>query len=298
MNFPQQKPVFLSSQTKLIYIMSDLEAQQPRDHTFVVEENASASGATPPHTAQTAHSDVTRVHHDDEYIHFGNERYTKADLVEAFGGTLNPGLSPPPKHDLANPAPLGLSGFALTTFVLSLINCEARGVTIPNIVVGLAFFYGGAAQFIAGMFEIAVGNTFGGVALSSYAAFWCSWAAIQVDSFGITTAFGDDDKMLANALGIFMVGWFIFTFFLCVLTLKSTLAFFLLFFFLSITFLLLAIAEFSGKASVKKAGGVFGVLTAFLAWYNAYAGIANSQNSYITVKALPLPDLQASRSGN
>ena len=75
---------------------------------------------------------------------------------------------------------MGLSAFALTTFVLSLINCEAR-VTIPNIVVGLAFFYGGAAQLVAGMFELAVGNTFGGVALSSYGGFWVP--AIQVDSF-------------------------------------------------------------------------------------------------------------------
>ena len=76
---------------------------------------------------------------------------------------------------------------------------------------------------------------------------------------------------------------------------KSTLAFFLLFFFLDITFLLLAIAQFKNSVSVKKAAGVFGIITSFVAWYNAYAGIANSQNSYITVKALPLPDLLAKR---
>lgn len=270
--------------------MSDLEAQQPQDHTLAVEQNDNASA-----THHNDNPNITRVVHDDDYIHFGNEKYHKADLASAFGGTLNPGLSPPPKHDLANPAPLGLCGFALTTFVLSLINCEAHGVSIPNIVVGLAFFYGGAAQFLAGMFEIAVGNTFGGVALSSYAGFWCSWAAIQVDSFGIKSAFAEDETSMRYALGIFMVGWFIFTFFLCVLTLKSTLAFFLLFFFLSLTFLLLAISEFNGKVGTKKAGGVFGVITALVAWYNAYAGIANEQNSYIIVKALPLPDLLAKR---
>lgn len=268
--------------------MTDLENQQPQDHTLII----GASGADIGNSEK-----VTRVTHDEDYIVFGNERYLKKDLASAFGGTLNPGLAPPPKHDLANPAPLGLSAFALTTFVLSLINCEARGVKIPAVVVGLAYFYGGAAQFVAGMFEIAVGNTFGGVALSSYAGFWCSWAAIETGSFGIVAAYEDGPASELNyALGIFLVGWFIFTFFLCVLTLKSTVAFFLLFFCLSITFLLLAISEFQGgSVPVKKAAGVFGVITAFIAWYNAYAGIANAQNSYITVKAIQLPDLQAKR---
>ena len=128
--------------------------------------------------------------------------------------------------------------------------------------------------------------------MSSYGGFWGAWAAIQVDSFGIVAAYGDDKTQLRYALGIFLIGWFIFTFFLMLLTVKSTVAFFLIFFFLSITFLLLAISEFSAKTSVKKAGGVFGLITAFVAWYNAYAGIANPQNSYLVVKAIPLPDLQ------
>lgn len=270
--------------------MSDLEAQEPKDHTLIVEQG-NATGAS-----RTVHDDpsITKVTHDGDYIQFGNERYLRSELMEAFGGTANPGLSPPPKHNFANPAPLGLSAFALTTFVLSIINVEARGVTIPNIVVGLAFFYGGLAQLIAGMFEIAsgVGGTFGAVAFSSYAAFWCSWAAIQVDSFGIVAAYGDHAEELRFAVGIFLVGWFIFTFFMCLMTLKSTVAFFLLFFFLDITFLLLAISEFKGSDPIKKAGGVFGLITAFVAWYNAYAGLANSQNSYVTVKAIQLPDLQ------
>lgn len=271
--------------------MSDLEQQQQQEqeHHFVVNREGSESGTS------THHKDnnITEIVADGDYIQFGNEKYRRDELVEAFGGTMNPGLGPPPKHNLANPAPLGLSGFALTTFLLSLINVQARGVTIPNIVVGLAFFYGGAAQLVAGMFEIAAGNTFGGVALSSYAGFWGGWAALYVDSFGIASAY-DDEREFTNAVGIFLVGWFIFTFFLMLMTLKSTVAFFSIFFFLSITFLLLAIAEFKADGvAVQKAGGVFGLLTAFAAWYNAYAGIANSQNSYITVKAIHLPDLQA-----
>lgn len=120
--------------------MSDLEQQQQQehDHHFVVNREGSKSEAS------THHKDnnITEIVADGEYIQFGNERYRRDELVEAFGGTMNPGLGPPPKHNLANPAPLGLSGFALTTFLLSLINVQARGVTIPNIVVGLAFLRG------------------------------------------------------------------------------------------------------------------------------------------------------------
>lgn len=272
--------------------MADLENQHPRDHTFEVHDGP-APAAPQGLVDDNAHGHpITKVYTEGDYVQFGNERYLRTELVEAFGGSLNPGLSPPPKHNFANPAPLGLSAFALTTFVLSLINCEARGVTIPNIVVGLAFFYGGLAQLVAGMFEIAVGNTFGGAALLSYGGFWGLWAAIQVDSFGIAAAYEGHEEEFRFAVGIFLIGWFIFTFFLMLLTLKSTVAFFLVFFFLLITFLLLAISEFQNSTSVKKAAGVFGLLTAFAAWYNAYAGLANSQNSYITVKAIHLPDLQ------
>lgn len=279
---------------------SDLENQVPVDHHFVLLDApqgvtaGDAANGTSAAGRTTTHDDleITKVSTEGDYIQFGNERYRRSELVQAFGGSMNPGLSPPPKHNFANPAPLGLSAFALTTFVLSLINCEARGVTVPNIVVGLAFFYGGMAQLVAGMFEIAVGNTFGGAALSSYGGFWGAWAAIQTPSFGIVAAYEGHPEELRYSIGIFLIGWFIFTFFLMLLTLKSTVAFFLIFFFLSITFLLLAIAEFKNSVPVKKAAGVFGVITAFAAWYNAYAGIANSQNSYITVKAIQLPDLQ------
>ncbi|KAI5958219.1 hypothetical protein KGF57_002574 [Candida theae] len=252
--------------------------QQEQQHT---NQNNDTYG---PHWGQ--------VRSDGDYVYFGNERYLRSELAQAFGGMMNPGLAPPQKPEYANPAPLGLSGFALTTFVLSLINCQARGVTIPNIVVGLAYFYGGAAQLIAGLFELVLGNTFGGVALCSYGGFWMSWASIQTPAFGIVAAYTGHTQELQFALGLFLLAWAIFTFFMMVMTLKSTLAFFLLFFFLTITFLLLGIGEISQRVGVSKAGGVFGVLTSFIAWYNAYAGLANPQNSYLVVSAIPLPDLE------
>ncbi|CAL9735543.1 accumulation of dyads protein 2 [Monosporozyma servazzii] len=227
---------------------------------------------------------------NNEYVFIGRQKFLKDELFEAFGGTLQPGLAPAASHKFANPAPLGLSAFALTTFVLSLCNARAQGVTTPNVVVGLAMFYGGLVQLIAGIWEIALENTFGGTALCSFGGFWLSFGSIYIPWFGILQAYeGKDNRDLNNMLGFYLLGWAIFTFGLVLCTLKSTVMFFLLFFFLFITFLLLSIGEFTSKVGVTRAGGVFGIITAFIAWYNAYAGVSTRQNSYILAKAINLP---------
>ncbi|CEP20690.1 K07034 [Cyberlindnera jadinii] len=205
---------------------------------------------------------------NDQYIMIGRTKVLRSELWNAFGGDLQPGIHATPPRRFANPAPLGLCAFALTTFVLSMINARAMGITTPNIVVGLALFYGGLVQLLAGMWEIALDNTFGGTALSS--------------------AYTDPIE-LANAVSFFLLGWTIFTFMILLCTVKSTVSFFSLFFFLEITFLLLTIGDFTRRVGVTRAGGVFGVITAFIAWYNAFAGIATKENSYITIKAWPLP---------
>lgn len=81
-----------------------------------------------------------------------------AGYLPAFGGEFQPGLYKPSFRKFGNPAPLGLCAFALTTFVLSLVNAGTRGVAAPNIVVGLAYAYGGLIQLLAGMWEMAVGS--------------------------------------------------------------------------------------------------------------------------------------------
>jgi len=220
--------------------------------------------------------------------------------LPAFGGEFQPGLYRPTDHrKFANPAPLGLSAFALTTFVLSLINIQVRDVTEPNIVVALAFGYGGLVQLLAGMWEMAVGNTFGATALSSYGGFWLSFAIVLTPGgFNIENAYkgataGPND--FNNAFGYFLIGWFIFTFILLICTLRSTVAFFLLFFFLDLAFLMLAIGYFqassAGKpnAACEKAGGYFGIFAAFMAWYNALAGIADDSNSFFVIPVAHFP---------
>lgn len=246
--------------------------------------NTSNSSITSSHDVK----DIVFSGDDNEFIHLGKNKYLKSEIQEAFGGTLNPGASPYPVNKFGNPAPLGLAAFAMTTFILSMFNSKAMGITIPNVVVSLACMYGGAVQFLAGVWELAIGNTFGGTALTSYGAFWLSYAAIFIESFGIASAY-EDAVMFDNAVGFYLIGWAIVTFMFVLTTSKSTLMFFLLFLFLCITFILLGAGALSGVANVSRAGGIFGVITAFLGWYNAFAGVAVPANSYITARPIPLP---------
>lgn len=233
---------------------------------------------------------VGKVHlsgDSNEYVIIGNKKYWRNELSQAFGGTLNPGLAVPSPYEFGNPAPLGLSCFALTTFVLSLYNAGAMGISTPNVVISLSVFYGGAIQFLCGCWELLIGNTFGGTALTSYGAFWLSYSCLFLKAFGISEAY-EDELMMNNAIGFFLIGWAIFTFILVLVTMKSTVAFFSLFVFLDLTFILLAASELSGSTNTHKAGGVFGVITALIAWYNAFSGVANSKNSYFTAHSIPL----------
>jgi len=216
----------------------------------------------------------------------------------AFGGEFQPGLyKPTTERKFANPAPLGLSAFALTTFVLSLINVGTRNVAEPNIVVALAFGYGGLVQLLAGMWEMAVGNTFGATALSSYGGFWLSFAIVLTPGgFDIQASYakeGAGKYDFENAFGFFLAGWFIFTTVLLLCTLRSTVAFFLLFFFLDLAFLFLFLGNLYASSSVSpnllKAGGYFGLFAAFMAWYNAFAGIADDSNSFFVVPVAHFP---------
>jgi len=216
--------------------------------------------------------------------------------LQAFGGEFQPGLYRAPKHQFANPAPLGLSAFALTTFVLSLINVNTRGIPGPNIVVALAFGYGGLVQLLAGMWEMAVGNTFGATALSSYGGFWISFAIVLIPApVNIETQLvAKSEAAFLNSFGLFLMGWFTFTFILLICTLRSTVAFFSLFFTLDMAFMLLGIGYLQNDGEHPQsgcivAGGAFGLMAAFLAWYNALAGIADSSNSFFVIPVAHFP---------
>lgn len=135
--------------------------------------------------------------------------------------------------------------------------------------------------------EMAVGNTFGATALSSYGGFWLSLAIVLTPGgFEIVQSYeatGSGVNDFNNAFGFFLMGWFIFTTILLICTLRSTVAFFLLFFTLDLAFLMLGIGHLQADSAGApqsgsiKAGGYFGLFAAFIAWYNALAGLADDR---------------------
>ncbi|KAF9927174.1 hypothetical protein FBU30_003454 [Linnemannia zychae] len=200
----------------------------------------------------------------------------------------------PPSTPVINPGPLGLSAFALTTFVLSLFNI---GAGVPSggpveVVTGLACFYGGIAQILAGMWEFKVGNNFGATAFTSYGAFWLSYAAILIPGFGVLSPYANSDPhALHNALGIFLFSWGLFTFILWIATLRSTVALSSTFFSLTLTYFFLAaghLAHMEAPNYPTRVGGALGIVTALLAWYNAAAGLYTPQSTFVKLPVGPL----------
>jgi succinate-acetate transporter protein len=172
----------------------------------------------------------------------------------------------------ADPGPLGLAAFALTTFVLSIFNSGLMADKGLPIVLGLALAYGGLAQLLAGMWEFRTGNTFGAVAFTSYGAFWLSfWAFEQFYAKTIT-----DKVELGNAVGLFLIAWGIFTAYMFIASLRVSAAVAVVFFLLAITFILLGIGNAEADKGITHAGGYFGIATAIAAWYASFAAVTNS----------------------
>jgi hypothetical protein len=204
-----------------------------------------------------------------------------------YAGQYNNGtVSTPRPHRVANPGTLGLFSFASTTFILSMYNVQARGVKDPNVVVGMAIFCGGLAQLLAGMWEFCRMNAFAATAFTSYGAFWMSFAAIFIPGSGIVDAYAKAPGELDNALGIYLITWFMVTFLFFIVALRKSVAFIALFGFLSLTFALLAAGFFSGKEVVTKAGGSLGIVTAMVAYYIGLAELLASEE--LAIVKLPL----------
>jgi succinate-acetate transporter protein len=175
---------------------------------------------------------------------------------------------------IANPAPLGLAAFALTTFVLSMVNSGLVSDKTEPVVFGLALAYGGIAQLLAGMWEFKTGNTFGATAFASYGAFWISfWALVQFFVKDIPAADA------GHAVGLYLWAWGIFTTYMFIASLRTSVAVAVVFLLLALTYILLGIGNSHGSApgaGLVKIGGYVGLLTAIAAWYASFAQVVNS----------------------
>jgi len=183
---------------------------------------------------------------------------------------------------LGNPAPLGLFSFATSTLILSLYNVHARNINTPNVIVGMALFCGGLAQFIAGMWEFATGNTFGASAFTSFGSFWLSFAVLLIPGFGVGDAYtaSTDPGQIVDAIAIYLVCWGGVTFLFFLATLRKSVGLSVLFFCLMMTFFVLAIADFTANDSIGKAGGAVGIITALVAYYCGLAELLTEDDLF------------------
>jgi succinate-acetate transporter protein len=184
---------------------------------------------------------------------------------------------------IADPGPLGLAAFAMTTFVLSMFNADLVSRSGEAIVLGLALAYGGIAQVLAGMWEFRTGNTFGAVAFTSYGAFWISfWAFVQFYAAGVPAADA------GHAVGLYLIAWGIFTAYMSIAALRTSGAVLAVFVLLTATFFVLGIGNAHGSDSVVKLGGWLGLATAIAAWYASFAAVTNATFGRTVIPVRPL----------
>jgi succinate-acetate transporter protein len=176
-----------------------------------------------------------------------------------------------PSNPVADPAPLGLAAFALTTFLLSAANANWMTAATGGAFLGYAFAYGGLCQLLAGMWEFRNKNVFGATAFSTYGGFWIGlglWALLVAPAKTNTAAMISHDK------GWILLAFAIFNTYMLIMSSQVNLAVFGVFLTLEITEIVLFIAGFANNASLGKVGGYIGIITALVAWYTSCAGVS------------------------
>ena len=180
---------------------------------------------------------------------------------------------------IADPAPLGLAAFALTTFLLSAVNAGWAKSSTGSDWLGYAFAYGGLVQLLAGMWEFRNRNVFGSTAFSTYGGFWIGlglWAVLVAPHALSASAAGKD-------LGWILLAFAIFNTYMLIFSTQVNAAVFGVFLTLELTEIFLFIGNFAGNANIVKVGGYIGVLTALVAWYTSAAGVINGMKGTIVL---------------
>jgi succinate-acetate transporter protein len=169
---------------------------------------------------------------------------------------------------IANPSPLGLLGFGMTTVLLNLHN--AGIIPLTAAIVAMGFALGGVAQIIAGIMEFKKGNTFGATAFTAYGLFWWSLIFIWCNPFG-------NEAAAPVSMGFYLLLWGIFTFFMAMGTLKHNRATQVVFFSLTALFFLLSAGDFTGIGAVRTLAGIVGIFCGLSAVYASMAQIVNNE---------------------
>ncbi len=173
------------------------------------------------------------------------------------------------RSPIANPAPLGLLGFGMTTVLLNLHN--AGLLPLSTVIVAMGFALGGAAQIITGIMEFKKGNTFGATAFTAYGFFW--WSLIVIWANPVSTVQAAD----ASSMGFYLLLWGLFTGFMFIGTFKHNRATQLVFGSLTLLFFLLAVGDFTGIHAIRTAAGIEGIFCGLCAVYASVAQIVNGE---------------------
>jgi succinate-acetate transporter protein len=176
----------------------------------------------------------------------------------------------PAETETANPAPLGLVGFGLTTVLLSLVNAGVFGTDLELAVIPLAIAFGGTIQLLAGLLEYRTGNTFGTTAFLSYGAFWWWFALLLLFQFN-----GWIPEVSAAAVGMTLIMWGVFTAYMWIGTFRLNWALWSVFLLLAITFFLIGFGDLFGIELLVVAGGWVGLVTGLDAMYVSFAEVTN-----------------------
>lgn len=185
------------------------------------------------------------------------------------------------KDTTANPAPLGLMGFGMTTVLLNLHN--AGFIKLGSMILAMGIFYGGIAQVIAGVMEWKKGNTFGTTAFTSYGLFWLTLVWLLV-----APKVGQAEATESFAMAAYLFMWGLFTGVMFIGTLKLNLALQVVFGTLTILFFLLAIGDHTGNPSIKLIAGYEGILCGLSAIYAALAQVLNEVYGRVVLPLCPV----------
>ena len=199
--------------------------------------------------------------------------------------TVQPSATALPLSGIADPAPLGLAAFALTTFLLSAANANWMSHATGAAFLGYAFAYGGLIQLLAGMWEFRNRNVFGATAFSSYGGFWIGLALwvklVKLPALAAArpATLAATVTALNHDVGWILLAFFIFNTYMLVMATQLNLAVFGVFLTLGATEIVLAIGQFNAGSAVLptgtvKVGGYIGLVTALVAWYTSMAGVA------------------------
>lgn len=258
------------------------------------QEQFKSQPSTPPQPKYTAPSKKkkTPIILDGNNVCIGSRIFNQNQLVELFDRLEDreePVKDPPLITKFASPVALGLSSYSICFFLVSFAAADIRGVSNAKLFITCYIFVGGVLEILASLLCFLLGDTYAMVVFGTYGGFWLSWGCINVDQFHAISGYGNDTKMLGDAIGFYFIGWTVFTFLVILCSIKSIWSLLFLFITLFFAFLLLAIGNFTGSTRCDKAGGYFGFVSSTCGWWTLYCLMSTKGNSYVPLSALLMP---------